>query len=170
VRDGQTDGAKERHEERKGMIDKIIKILKDHFGKKVIALVVFGSYARGDFGESSDIDLFAIIEGLPRRHFERSTLMSSLITSHFSRRITIIAKTKREFLSAFAPLYLDLALDGKVAYDTDGFMKERLAEIEAIIEQAGLFRKKRGSRDYRWEWHVPPKGGWAIDWQGYREL
>jgi len=85
------------------MIDKIINILKDHFGDKLIALVVFGSYARGDFMEGSDIDLFAIIEGLPKRHFERTTLMSSLLTPNFSRPITVIAKTKREFLSAFPP-------------------------------------------------------------------
>ena len=152
------------------MIYKIVNLLKNHFGEKLIALVVFGSYARGDFKESSDIDLFAIIEGLPQRHFERTTLISSLLTPNFSRRMTVIAKTKREFLSAFPPLYLDLALDGKVAYDTDGFMKERLAEIQGIIEQAGLFRDKRGTRVHRWDWHVPPKRGWAIDWQGYREL
>ncbi len=152
------------------MIDKIIDILKDHFGEKLIALVVFGSYARGDFSESSDIDLLAIIEGLPQRHFERSTLISSLLTPNFFRRITVIAKTKREFISAFPPLYLDLALDGQVAYDTDGFMKERLAVIQGIIEQAGLFREKRGAWGHRWDWHVRPKRGWAIDWQGYREL
>ena len=28
---------------------------------KMIAVVVFGSYARGDFRESSDIDLFAVM-------------------------------------------------------------------------------------------------------------
>jgi len=32
-----------------------------------------------------------------------------------------------------------------VAYDTGGFMKERLAEIQGIIEQAGLFREKKGT-------------------------
>jgi len=63
-----------------------------------------------------------------------------------------------------------LALDGKVTYDTHGFDKEKLAEIKAIIEQAGLFREKRGTRDHRWDWHIRPKRGWAIDWQGYREL
>ena len=152
------------------MIYKIVNLLKNHFGEKLIALVVFGSYARGDFKESSDIDLFAIIEGLPQRHFERTTLISSLLTPNFSRRMTVIAKTKREFLSAFPPLYLDLALDGNVVYDNDGFMKARLEEIQGIIEQAGLFREKRGTRAHRWDWHVPPKQGWAIDWKGYREL
>ncbi len=152
------------------MIDKIVNLLKNHFEDKLIAIVVFGSYARGDFKESSDIDLFAIIEGLPQRHFERTTLISSLVTPHFSRGITVIAKTKGEFLSAFPPLYLDLALDGKVAYDTHGFVKERSTQIRAIIEQAGIFREKRGTREHRWHWHLPPRGGWAIDWQGYREL
>jgi hypothetical protein len=159
-----------RNQKGKNMIDKIVNLLKNHFAENLIALVVFGSYARGDFRESSDIDLFVIIEGLPQRHFERTTLMSSLLTPNFSRRITAIAKTKREFLSSFPPLYLDLALDGQVAYDTGGFMKERLAEIEGIIEQAGLFREKKETQGHRWDWHVRPKKGWAIDWQGYREL
>ena len=152
------------------MIDRIIKTLQEHFRQEFLALVVFGSYARGDFREISDIDLFAIIEELPLRHFDRSTLMSSVLTPYFSQRITVIAKTKKEFLSTFSPLYLDIGLDGKVVYDTDGFMKERLAKIKTIISQAGLFREMRGPSDQRWDWHQPPKKGWAIDWKGYHEL
>ena len=163
-------GKLEGHSSLNIMIGKIVDILRGYFGEKLIAVVEFGSYARGDFDDSSDIDLFAIIEGLPQRHFERATLLSSVITPHFSRRITIIAKTKGEFLSTFPPIYLDLALDGKVLYDTQDFIKQRLTEIKSIIQESGLFREKKGDRHYRWDWRLPPKKGWAIDWQGYREL
>jgi len=43
-----------------------------------VAVALFGSAARGEATDASDMDLFAIAEGLPARHFKRCTLLNGL--------------------------------------------------------------------------------------------
>jgi len=148
---------------------KAVALLKEHFGEDLIAVALFGSAARGEAAATSDLDLFAIVEGLPARHFKRCTLLNDLVLPHVPRRVTIIAKTPREFAQAFPPLYLDLGLDAQVLHDSDGFLSERLARIRQIIRQAGLGRVRRDG-DFAWRWQKPPRRGWEITWEGYREL
>ncbi len=47
---------------------------------KPLDAVVFGSYARGDFGEWSDIDLLIIAEGLPKNLLERLKLAEKCLS------------------------------------------------------------------------------------------
>jgi len=149
--------------------ERVVALLKEHFGEALIAVALFGSAARGEATATSDLDIFAIIEGLPARHFKRCTLLNELVLPHVPRRVTIVAKTPREFTQTFPPLYLDLGLDARVLYDRDGFLSERLASIRQIIRQAGLRRVKRDG-DLAWRWDKPPRRGWEITWEGYREL
>lgn len=149
--------------------ERAVALLKDHFGEALIAVALFGSAARGEATATSDLDLFAIVEGLPARHFKRCTLLNDLVLPRVPRRVTIVAKTPREFAQAFSPLYLDLGLDAQVLYDSDEFLGERLAHIRQIIRQAGLRRVRRDG-DFAWRWRKPPRRGWEITWEGYREL
>ncbi len=43
--------------------DKVVDAYKKIYGDKVRAVYLYGSYARGDFDEESDIDFAAIVEG-----------------------------------------------------------------------------------------------------------
>lgn len=147
----------------------VVTLLREHFGEALVAVALFGSAARGEATAASDLDLFAIVEGLPTRHFKRCTLLNDLVLPRVPCRATIVAKTPREFTQAFPPLYLDLGLDGRVLYDSDGFLSERLAHIRQIIRQAGLRRVRRDG-DFAWRWRKPPRRGWEITWEGYREL
>ena len=56
----------------KTMTDKIIKILKEFkselskiLGSKLIDIILFGSYARGDFTQESDVDVLIIVKEKP---------------------------------------------------------------------------------------------------------
>lgn len=149
--------------------DRVVAILKENLGENLVGVALFGSVARGDTSARSDVDIFAIIENLPAKHFKRCTMLNSLVLPRVQHQVTIVAKTREEFLSAFPSLYLDLGLDGKVLYDRDGFLSERLAMIRKIIRQAGLRREKR-DYGFIWRWRNRPKRGWEITWEGYREL
>jgi predicted nucleotidyltransferase len=147
----------------------LIEHLKTAFGDDFIALALFGSLARGEGDERSDLDIFCIIDNLPGKIYERKKLLSKIITKHIQRRFSIIAKTHSEFLDHFSSLYLDLGLDAKIIYDRDDFLKKKLKRIRNILEKAGLKRERDG-RDFFWNWKTTPSQGWEIDWQGYREL
>jgi len=46
----------------KNILNEISNKLKEKFGDKVKKIVLFGSYARGDYQEHSDIDILIIVE------------------------------------------------------------------------------------------------------------
>lgn len=41
----------------------VAKTYRNHYGDKLIGVYLYGSYARGDFDDTSDIDYAAIVEG-----------------------------------------------------------------------------------------------------------
>jgi predicted nucleotidyltransferase len=157
------------HVDVREICDKLVEVLKREFGRDFKSLALFGSAAREEETEESDIDFFAIIENLPKSHFQRSLLFNRLSALNFRRHVLIIAKTPAEFESNFSSLYLDLAVDGEIIYDTDDFLKESFKKIRKIIDRAGLERK-RNNGNFFWAWKKPPRHGWELSWEGYREL
>jgi hypothetical protein len=61
-------------------------------------------------------------------------------------------------------MYLDIALDGEVLFDPQGYAAQRLAALRQIIERAGLYRE-RTPAGYLWRWRNPPSGRWSIEWE-----
>lgn len=66
-------------------------MLKTHnkFGDIMNALVLFGSYARGDFTEESDIDIAIILE-VPRKKIENYYSDAALIMSDLSLEYDVL--------------------------------------------------------------------------------
>ena len=149
--------------------DRAVEVLKNIFGDDFKALALFGSAAREEETEYSDIDLFAIIENIPQSHFKRSTLFNRISALNFKRRMLILSKTEREFISHFPSLYLDLDLDGHVLYDRNDFLRARFNKIKNLIKQAELSRK-RLNENIVWKFKNKPKSGWELTWDGYCEF
>jgi len=148
---------------------KIVDCYKAYLGNRLISLVLFGSHARGDAKETSDYDLFIIAQELPPRPFQRVLFIRGPLKGQYQERFCIIAKTPKEVLKDFPPLFLDLGLDGIILFDRNDFFKKLQVKIRDIIRQAGLQRKRDNEKFY-WEWQNPPKKGWEITWSGYRAL
>ena len=45
-------------------ISRLIDLLRDHFGSRLLYVGLQGSYLRGEAADTSDIDIMAVIEGL----------------------------------------------------------------------------------------------------------
>jgi len=148
---------------------KIVDCYKAYLGNRLISLVLFGSHARGDAKETSDYDLFIIAQELPPRPFQRVLFIRGPLKGQYQERFCIIAKTPKEVLKDFPPLFLDLGLDGIILFDKNDFFKKLQVKIRDIIRQAGL-QRKRDNGEFYWEWQTPPKKGWEITWSGYRAL
>lgn len=149
-------------------LDPVVDALKRGLGQSMVALVLFGSRARGGAKGQSDWDLLLIAEGLPENPFDRQLALRSLLSTE-ARAISLVAKTPQEFEGGFPPLYLDLAVDGIVLFDPQGYMKKKLEAIKGIIQQAGLWRSRRKDA-FIWKWRKRPPGGWRIDWSGLHGL
>jgi hypothetical protein len=147
----------------------LIACFQQHFGNNLMAVVLFGSQARGDTKPESDYDIFLLAKNLPERPVERLLFVRHAIAAKFAEKISITARTPEEFESGFPSLYLDLAVDGVTLYDTGNYMTQKLQRIREIIKQAGLERK-RFDHQFSWEWECPPSGRWEITWDGFYEL
>lgn len=128
-------------------------------------MVFFGSRARGEGSGRSDCDIFLLAEELPDHPFERQIFLRKIAPLRFPFQVSIYAKTVREFERDFPAIYLDIATDGLILFDRDGYVQGRLQQIKEIIKLAGLKRKKKFGA-LVWDWEEKPDFGWSIDWSG----
>ncbi|TAK34941.1 MAG: nucleotidyltransferase domain-containing protein [Chloroflexota bacterium] len=141
-----------------------VEALRAGLGDRLVAVVLFGSRARGDAHEWSDWDLLVIAEGLPENPFERSRFLARMLPLRCRGEVSIIARTPQEFESAVQSLYLDIALDGWVLYDPHQYAAKRLAMLQRLIERLGLYRERTEDGDV-WQWREEPSGPWELEWE-----
>ncbi|MFQ6015425.1 MAG: nucleotidyltransferase domain-containing protein [Anaerolineae bacterium] len=147
---------------------KIVERYSEALGSNLVALAFFGSYARGDSTEWSDIDLLLIASELPQNPFERQGLVKMPLLGLGAGPLAVLARTVEEFTADVSPLHLDLAEDAIIFYDPQGFLASRLARVRALIQEAGLVRQ-RTAQGLVWWWEAePPKPGWSLTWEGFK--
>ncbi|MBI4517308.1 MAG: nucleotidyltransferase domain-containing protein [Deltaproteobacteria bacterium] len=107
-------------------------------------VLVFGSYARGNFTEGSDIDVCVVADGLPadifaRRHLRGRTVIAGMSAMGFTPAEFL------ELLQAGNFLLLDIMADGVVVFD-DGFYQQAREEYAVVVQRRGLVREEKGWR------------------------
>ena len=150
---------------REPRLQKVIDALRQAFGTALAGIVLFGSRARGEARPESDWDLLVLIDTLPSSPLERCKALRRTLPARWRGRVAIIAKTPLEFETEFPSYYLDLATDGQILFDRNGYLEDRLRVIRQRIQEAGLRRQKIG-KGFLWTWESPPPGPWRIDWSG----
>ena len=142
----------------------VVEALRQALGEDLIALVLFGSRARGDAQPGSDWDLLLIARNLLQRHLPRYRMLKEQLPPSWRGRVSILAKTPAEFEAALPPLYLDIAMDGQILYDPHGYAHVRLQKLRRLIQAKGLRRERRGN-DLIWRWLTFPGFGWSLSWE-----
>ncbi len=146
------------------MPDGIVSGLKEGLGGDLVAVVLFGSRARGEAREGSDWDFLVVARDLPDRTLERAFRLKRMLPPLYRGETSLLARTPEEFTAGLPDLYLDIALDGVILHDTDGYMAERLGFLRALIVQKGLRREREG-RDLIWRWEESPGADWSLEWE-----
>ena len=99
----------------------IEKAARELLGDKLTKVILYGSYARGDFNEESDID-FALMSKLTESEIPEYNDPIGEITSNLSRKygilITIIIISADSFnkYKDVMPFYMNLVKEGEVFY------------------------------------------------------
>jgi uncharacterized protein len=106
--------------------DRIVSGLREGLGSDLVAVVLFGSRARDEAREGSDWDFLVVVRNLPERTLERTFRLKKMLPPLHRGEASLLARTPEEFTAGLPDLYLDIALDGVILHDTDGYMTERL--------------------------------------------
>ena len=146
--------------------EKIVAALQTALKERLIAVALYGSWARGDAHEDSDVDLLLIADDLPDHPIQRVRFLKKAGGEQASG-VQFYARTREGFESYFGVMYLEFGLDARVLYDPMGYLAEKLDRIRDIINEAGLYRVQKG-RELFWHWKSPPPPGkWRLSWEGY---
>lgn len=145
----------------------LVESLKRGMGRNLIALVLFGSRARGKGRKTSDWDIFVLAWSLPLSPMKRYRYLRELCDTELKGGVSFLAKTQSEFEAGFPSFYLDLAQDGIILFDTARSMEARLNRIREIIGEAGL-KRERIPGGFFWDWKHNPGPGWELSWEGFQ--
>ena len=143
------------------VLKELLDVLLEAFGEKLFSLVVFGSVARSEADEQSDIDILIVADGLPRGRLARQDIFLQL-EERLDERIgsehpylSPILKTPEE-ARELAPIYLDMVEDAVILYDRDRFFRQVLDRLRKRLMELGAERRRIGrmrywvlKRDYR---------------------
>lgn len=145
-------------------LEPVIAALRDQLGADLVAIVLDGSRARGDYQPESDWDLLVIANRLPTTTLQRHLYLKRILPSTWAAQVSILAKTPAELEGNLTSLLLDIALDGIILYDTDAYIARRLSHVRHLLAEKGLYRRQVG-RDLTWQWHEFPGYDWSIEWE-----
>jgi predicted nucleotidyltransferase len=119
----------------------------------VHSVILYGSVAREEQTERSDLDLFVIAKSLPYSPFEmRKALFEATKDVSNKYRIDIFpdGKSVDEVYSYFDPFYFDLYADGIIVYDRECYGQKLLERIGKKVKEQGWVRYKTKDGYYGW--------------------
>jgi predicted nucleotidyltransferase len=151
-------------EDQEAILFQLVMALQEGLGERLVAVVLYGSRARDQAREASDWDLFVIATDLPARLWERHLLLKRFLPALYRGAVSLLAKTPQEFEKKIFSLYLDIAQDGKILFDPQGYAHRRLAALQRLMAETGLYRKEsRGGQV--WRWQQKPRQPWELQWR-----
>ena len=146
-------------------LDEIVRHYQDLLPESLVGLVLYGSRARGDEREDSDVDLFILAEELPEDPWDRGRFLRFRSAVPDQPPVALRALTPKEYARDISALDLDIAVDGRVLWDRDGYTASRLALIRQRLDEAGHYR----TPDLHWHWRQwPSVVDWEIGWDRVR--
>ncbi len=96
------------------LLDEAQKALSELYGERLRGVVLYGSVARGDFNEDSDIDLLVLLEG-PLAYGKELSCISSVVyplSLKWGRCVSATPALPSDYEAGEYPLYRSARRDG----------------------------------------------------------
>jgi predicted nucleotidyltransferase len=119
-----------------------IGVLQRRYGDDLVSVVLFGSRARGQARPESDLDLLAVIRGLPRNRWQRYEGFPDLareVSHEFADMLALVLATPEE-AAKVKPYYLGMLSGHAILYDRDAFFADVLARLQRRLAELGSRR------------------------------
>lgn len=143
-------------------LNRLVFEVKKELGSDLEAIALFGSVARDQGGESSDIDLFIV------HHKKREPLKEFVrILVPLRRQTEYQSLLERGFYPEIMPLFMDIkslgahpwilldVLDkGKVLFSRKGLLESELTKVRRRLRELGS--RKVMLKDGTWYWDLKP--------------
>jgi len=119
--------------------EEAVNRLKERYQKELISVVLYGSVARGEEKETSDLDLFIVLKG-PFRFVPKRREVYDLL-SRITRDVVFspMIMDERE-VRKLQPIHFELYADGIILYDSGDFMRKILQRVGEIVNELGSTR------------------------------
>jgi len=145
------------------LFNKVLSQSKRVYGKRLVTLAIFGSFASGENIPESDIDILVIADSLSRKrldrvdefgHVEKSLERSirQLRQKGINTYLSPIFKTPEEVKKG-SLLFLDMLYDIIFLYDKEQFFSNYLKDLRKKLNKLGAKRIERGKK---WYWVLKP--------------
>ena len=150
-----------------GLLKHFLVLVREEYKDQIIAVVLYGSVARGEAKPTSDLDLILVIEDPPSLD-EKSTKrfilkvedrlkggeeFQNLVKSGLYPDLRPIILSRSE-ASMNRYIFLDLIDDAIILFDRNDFFKKRLETLKRRLKELGS--EKVESQDGGWYWILKP--------------
>lgn len=146
-------------EDYRKLLSKLVGHLRKEYGREFVSLVLYGSVARGEAREDSDVDLILVLDNPPPQYYKRTERLMNVLDKvecdiEESRpHLNPIVFSKAEAMEN-RYLFLDMIEDSKILYDQDDFFRERLNTLKTRLQELGS--KKVYLEAGSWYWVLKP--------------
>lgn len=112
---------KVKDENLKKILQEIAELLRNVYGERLRAVILYGSVARGTQTKDSDVDIMVLIEGTDeelRRYEEKLGDVSTDLSLKYLRVFSIIDVKYQEYMEwrTISPFYKNVDKEGVVVY------------------------------------------------------
>jgi len=145
------------------LLSRYLTILMEHYGGRLLGVMVFGSVARGDWSRDSDIDLLVVVKGWDSIPVWRR--IRELVS--LSRILQSTPEYKASIRAGFTPviqhyplgpaeaaesrrIYIDACMDGIIIYEKEQFLSRILSKFRARLARLGARRIQLPDGKYYW--------------------
>ncbi|MGH9938758.1 MAG: nucleotidyltransferase domain-containing protein [Blastocatellia bacterium] len=103
-----------RHEKLRQILSELRGRLVEHYGDRLVDVVLFGSQARGDASPGSDIDVMAVLKGAvyPGAEIERTGDFVAELSLKYDVLISVIFRSEEAFYYSETPLLINVRREG----------------------------------------------------------
>jgi len=142
----------------------IISSFKDMLGSTIEAIALFGSLARDEATDKSDIDLIVVGElgkaGFLEGHRVAYRVLES-VRVKYKRDTSVVVSTYEE-LAKVNSFVINVAFDGLIFYDATGRVTRLFSKVKHVLVQKGWERYKTSDGCYGWKLAKPIRFGERI--------
>ncbi len=98
----------------KELLEEFKKEIEKLYGDRLKQIILYGSHARGDFTEESDIDLLIVLEGkvVPGKEIDRMIDIITEINLKYGVLISVYPVSEKDYEEVNSPLLINVRREG----------------------------------------------------------